>query len=157
MRFNKSQGQFLADVIAEWESNGTIDPETAHRLRGSFAIRPFDWAKLAMYSFLIAVLCVVIALVVLVADDFLVELIERFYSAPDSALCIGFGVLAVVVFYAGLRKRRSCPENVFGNESVLFVAVLFAALCIRFLGNVLDDGSGHYSLLLRLAAGLYGV
>ncbi len=157
MQFNKNQGHFLFDVIADWESDGTIEPETADRLRKSFSIRPFDWGRLAMYSFLIAVLCVLIALVVLVADDFLVELIERFYSAPDSALCIGFGALAAVVFYGGLRKRRTCPENVFGNESVLFVAVLFAALCIRFLGNVLDDGSGHYSLLLLLAAVLYAV
>ncbi|MCC8116462.1 MAG: DUF2157 domain-containing protein [Planctomycetes bacterium] len=157
MQFNKNQGHFLSEVITEWERDGTVDPETATTLRNSFSIRPFDWAKLAMYSFFIAVVCVVIALIVLVADDFLVDLIERFYSAPDSALCLGFGVLAAVVFYAGLRKRRSHPENVFGNESVLFVAVLFTALSVRFLGNVLDDGSGHYSLLLLLAALLYGV
>lgn len=157
MRFNKAQGQFLADVIGQWQNGGTIDSETAKALKDSFSIRPFDWAKLAMYSFIVAIVCAIIAVTVLVADDFLVELIERFYSAPDSAVCLLFGGLAAVAFYVGLRKRRSRPQNVFGNEAILFVGVLFTALSISFLGKILDSGSGHFSLLLLFAAVVYGV
>lgn len=157
MRFNRKQGQFLADVISQWEADGTVNPETADTLKNSYAIRPFDWRRLAKYSFLIAVICAVVAVGALVADEYLLALIEEIFSAPDNVLCIFFAVLSAIAFYAGLRKRRSRPENAFGNEAVLFVGVLLAAASITFLGRFLDDGSGHFSILLLLAAVLYGV
>lgn len=157
MRFNKNQGAFLDQVVSRWEADGTVDSETASRLKGSYTIRPFDWRRLAMYSFIIAVLCAVIAAGAILADDYLLELIGALFSAPDSALCLIFSGLATGVFYLGLRARRRHPESVFGNEAILLVAVLLAAVAIVFLGKMLDRGSGHFSLLLLLAAVLYGV
>ncbi len=157
MHFNRKKGDFLAEVIDRWRENGTIDAETATKLEVSFQIRPFDWGKLAMYSFIIAIICGIIAFTALIAEDFLVELVERFFEAPDGVLCLMFAGLAAIVYYLGFRKRRSHPQNVFGNEAVLFIAVLLTAVSIGFLGKLLDRGSGHFSLLLLLAAVLYGV
>jgi hypothetical protein len=51
MIFNKSQGKFLHGVINQWVNEETIPQKTADHLRWSFSIRPFDWKKLARYSF----------------------------------------------------------------------------------------------------------
>lgn len=157
MRYNKKQGAFLAEVISHWETDGTVDAETAGRLKSSYAVRPFDWRRLAMYSFIIAVVCAVIAAGAILADDYLLLLIERFFSAPDSVLFLLFAGLAAAVFFIGARARRRHPESSFGNEAILLVAVLLTAVAIVFLGRLLDTGSGHFSLLLLLAAVLYGV
>lgn len=157
MRFNKRQGQFLTETIDRWRADGTITQDTANALKGSFTIRPFDWKRLARYSFVIAIVCVVIAVGALVADDFLVKLFERFFSAPDGVLSLFFAGFAAIVFYVGLGMRRAHPRNVFSSEAVLFIAVLLAAVAIGFLGRAVDNGSGHFSLLLLLAAVLYGV
>ncbi len=156
MRFNRKQGQFLREVIARWETDGTIGADTANALKNSFAVRPFDWARLARYAFIIALACAVVAVGSVVADKRLADLIERVFSAPDGALCLFFAGMAAMVFYYGLRLRRASPENAFANEAVLFVAVLLLAAAVAFLGRMLDRGSGQVAPLLLLAALLYG-
>lgn len=156
MRFNRRQGNFLRKIIGQWESDGTVTPEVAKTLQGSFAIRSFDWARLAKYSFIVAVICAIISLSAMLADQYLIDLMHRLFTAPDTFLFLLFAGAAALVFYIGLRKRRRHPEKTFGNEAVLFVAVVFAAVAIVFLGKLLDRGTGHFSLLLLLAAVLYG-
>ena len=57
MNFNKKQGKFLSEIINRWESDETISKEMAGKLRDSFSIKPFDWKRLAKYSFWIAIIC----------------------------------------------------------------------------------------------------
>lgn len=156
MRFNKKQAEFLEEVVSQWEANGIISADTANILKNSYAVRPFDWSRLARYSFLIAVACAVIAVGAVIADENLLDVIELVFSAPDAALCLVFAGLAAAVFYVGFRLRRSRPENVFGNEAALCVAVFLLAASMTFLGRILDSGNGHFSPVLLLAAVLYG-
>ncbi len=161
MRFNKKQGHFLGETIAQWEQDGTINAETAGTLRGSYAIRSFDWNRLAKYSFIIAIVCAIIAFSAIVADEYLVELLMHYvdilFNSSDAALSLIFGIMAAVVFYAGYVCRKKYPKRLFSNEAVLFCAVVLAASSIAFFGKAVDSGSGHFSLLLLIAAVLYGV
>ena len=68
MKLNKSQGDLLKRVIERWEADGTIDVSTADRLKGSYTVRSFEWKELAKYSFWIAIVCGVIAVVSVLAD-----------------------------------------------------------------------------------------
>lgn len=157
MLFNKKHGNFLASVISQWERDGVVDPATATALKNSYQIRSFDWGRLAKWSFVIALVCAVIGFGAIVADKQLAALIMRFIDAPDSFLCAFFGCLAAAAFFLGYLKRRRQPRNILGNEALLFLGVVSAATSIGFLGRVLDTGNGHFSLLLLLAAVLYGV
>lgn len=161
MRFNKKQGHFIAETIAQWEQDGTINAETAGTLRGSYTIRSFDWNRLAKYSFIIAIVCAIIAFSAVVADKYLVDLLMHYvdvlFSSSDAALSLIFGIMAAVVFYAGYVCRKKYPTRVFSNEAVLFCAVVLAASSIAFFGKAVDSGSGHFSLLLLIAAVLYGI
>jgi hypothetical protein len=78
MIFNKTQGKFLHGVIDQWADDQTIAQETADLLRQSFSIRPFDWKKLAKYSFWIAITCFVIAVGSVLADRALLRLLRLF-------------------------------------------------------------------------------
>jgi hypothetical protein len=156
MIFNKTHGKFLLDVIGQWEDEKTIPPETAALLRHSFSIRPFDWKKLAKYSFWIALICLLIAVGSILADRALLKLLRLFFDMPDGVRSLGLALFAAAVFYAGLCRRREKPERVFSNEAIFFLGVLLCAASIVFLGRAIDTGSGHFSLLLLLATIIYG-
>ena len=106
MKYNKKQGLFLNDTISDWEKNGTITSETADTLRNSYSIRPFDYKKLAKYSFWIAIICTITAVGAIIADEFLIDLIESFFSSSNIGLCLTFAALSSVIYYAGLKRRQ---------------------------------------------------
>ena len=157
MIFNQSQGKFLHKVIDQWADENTIPPETADLLRQSFSIRPFDWKKLAKYSFWIALICFVIAVASVLADRALLDLLALFFDMPASIRSLELMVFAAGVFYFGLSRRRRSPNRVFSTEAIFFLGVLLSAGSIAFLGEALDTGSGHFSLLFLLATIIYGL
>jgi hypothetical protein len=107
MIFNKTQGKFLHRVINQWADEETIPRETADLLRQSFSIRPFDWKKLAKYSFWIAIACFVIALGSVLADRALLALLARLFQLSDALRSLGLALFAAGAFYLGLSRRRA--------------------------------------------------
>lgn len=156
MIFNKTQGSFLHDVIRQWENNEVVPQETAELLRQSFSIRPFDWKKLAKYAFWVAIICFVIAIGSILADEALLRLLAVLFNMPDSLRCLGLAFLAALVFYFGFSRCRKKPERIFSNEAIFFLGVLLCAASITFLGKAIDTGSGHFPPLFLLAAIIYG-
>jgi len=154
---NKTQGKFLHSIINQWVENQTIPPETGELLRQGFSIRPFDWKKLAKYSFWVSLICFVIAAGSLLADKVLLEWLEAFFTLSDALRSFGLAVLSALVFYFGLSRRRAKPKRVFSNEAIFFLGVLLCAGSIVFLGMAIDTGSGHFSLLFLLATLVYGI
>lgn len=157
MKLNKSQGDLLKRVIERWETEGTIDTDVADRLKGSYEIRSFEWRELAKYSFWIAVVCGVIAVVAVVADHLIMDLLERLFFSSYALASGVFAVLAALVYYWGWKRRQKVPYKVFSNETILFLGVLLTAVSVGYLGAALDNGSGHFSLLFLLAAVIYAV
>ena len=157
MKLNKSQGDLLKRVIEQWEAEGTIDTGTADRLKESYTVRSFEWKELAKYSFWIAIVCGVIAVVSVLADHLIMDLLERLFLSSYSLASGVFAVLATLVYYWGWKRRKRMPYKVFSNETILFLGVLLTAVSVGYLGAALDSGSGHFSLLFLLAAVIYGV
>jgi hypothetical protein len=157
MIFNKTQGKFLHGVIDQWVNDETIPQETAELLRQSFSVRPFDWKKLAKYSFWIAIACFVVAVASVLADQALLRMLRLLFDMPDGIRSLSLALFAAGVFYFGLSRHRRKPDRIFSNEAIFFLGVLLCAGSIAFLGKALDTGSGHFSLLLLLAAIVYGV
>ncbi|MBL0024518.1 MAG: hypothetical protein WBP08_03570 [Saprospiraceae bacterium] len=121
MYFNKKQGQFLNATIDIWEFNGTISNETADTLKKSYSIRPFDWKKLAKYSFWIALICGIISFGAIIADNILIDLIKKLFTSSNIGLCVTFSALAAASYYPGLRRWQNKPENVVSNEAIFFL------------------------------------
>ncbi|UII20293.1 DUF2157 domain-containing protein [Fulvivirga ligni] len=151
MKLNKKQGDFLTDTIDEWEQNSVITPDEAEKLKNSYSIRPFDWKGLATYSFWIAVICGVISVVSIMADGIVIELIEKFFTSFDVGACILFSLLAAGAFYLGLKRRKTMPLKTMSNEALFLAGALFTSVAIGYLGEAIDTGSGHYSLLFLLS------
>ncbi len=153
----KKHHRIVTQAIKGWRENGVLDEPTARKLGESIAVASFDWQKTARYAFIVAIVCLVIAVSAILADRVLMKLLMQFFSAPAAVKCGFFALLAALIFRAGLMSRKRYPHRVYSNEAVFFLGVLALAAAVFFLGVTLDTGTGHYSLLFLIASALYAL
>src|SRR5262245_31306025 len=101
----KRQYRLLMQAIQRWRQDGVVSAEVAETLRRSVAPARFDWRRVAAYSFVIAIACLVIAVAAAVADRFLMELLARLFSAPAAMKSLAFAAVALVVFAWAVTRR----------------------------------------------------
>jgi hypothetical protein len=157
LRLTKKKAKLVKEVIQHWIAENIITSEEGNKLLDSYEIVKFDWKRLAKYSFWISLICIVIAVGSIIADKVFMELLAKIFRAPDIIKCLFFAVVAGGLYYLGIKRREKRPEKIFSNEAVFFLGVLATAVSIAFFGKVIDTGSGHFSILLLLAAVIYAV
>jgi hypothetical protein len=153
----RKQHAVVVRTIGRWRENAVIDEAADARLRASLSIAAFDWQRTARYAFVVAIVCLVISVGAIVADDVLMRLLRRLFNSPAAVKCAIFAAVSAAIFWSGLRLRKKHPHRVYSNEAVFFLGVLALAMSILFLGVAIDTGSGHYSLLFLLASVLYAL
>ena len=84
-------------------------------------------------------------------------MIERFFASSYITLCLVFAVLASVTYFLALQLRKKFPQKVFSNETIFFAGILLTAASIFYFGKSIDNGSGHFSILLLIASFIYGL
>lgn len=157
MQVSKKEGQVLDSAIKHWLDSDVISEPESQKLRESYEVTSFDWKRVAKYSFWLAISCIVISVSSVVADKWLMEIFESIFNAPDSIKCIGFAIFSGALYFLGVRRKNKYPDKVYSNEAIFFLGIVTTAAAIAFLGKALDTGSGHFSVLLLLAAILYGL
>ena len=147
----------MEGVVRQWIADKTVTQEEGEKLLESYEIVGFDWKRLAKYSFWVSLICIVIAVGSILADKALMALLAKIFRAPDIIKCLFLGGISAALYYAGLRRRGKNPEKVFSNEAIFALGVFATAGAIGFFGKVIDTGSGHFSLLVLLAAIIYAI
>lgn len=151
------QAAVLRNAIEQWRHDGLLADAQATQLAGSIVVQPFDWRRLAKYSFWTALFCIVTAVNAALADRILLELLEHLFDAPAAAKCIGLALMSAGLYWWGVRRRALEPTQGYRNEAILFLGVLATAGAMYQLGMALDTGSGHFSILLLLSFLVYAV
>lgn len=156
MRVNRNQANTLKAAIAHWNRNGLLDEKSTSALQQDIEVVPFDWKRLAKYSFWVAMICIVTSVGAVLADKALLALLESIFNAPHIVKFFGLAIVSSFIYWAGIRRRAIHPSKVFSNEAILFFGVMATAGAIYQLGRAFDTGSGHFSLLLLLSFFVYG-
>jgi uncharacterized membrane protein len=157
MKVSRKQAVVLRHAIHSWKQAGLLDPVVAAKLDADLDVSAFDWKKLAKYSFWVAIVCIVISVGAVLADQILLEMLAQIFNAPPSVKCLVLGALSACIYGFGLRRRTREPDKEFSNEAILFIGVLTTAGAVYQFGKALDNGSGHFSVLLLLSFFIYGV
>jgi hypothetical protein len=157
MKLPRKQAAFLRESIEQWKRDGLLADAQATQLTSTIVVQPFDWRRLAKYSFWIALFSIVSSVSAALSDQWLVNLLERLFDAPAAAKCVGLSLLAAGLYWWGVHRRALDPAQVYRNEAILFLGVLVTAGAIYQLGMALDTGSGHFSILLLLSFLIYGI
>jgi len=157
MKVSRSHASVIRKAIDHWTQAGMIDAKVAAALTADTEISKFDWKRLAKYSFWIAIVCIVISISALFADQALLKLLSGILNAPYIVKFIGLACLSALIYWFAFRRRRDHPAKVFSNEAILFIAVLTTADAVYELGRVMDSGNGHFSILLLLSFAIYAL
>ncbi len=155
MKVNKKQASFILKKIQEWKSSDVLDDTTALRMQESLEIIPFDFKKLAKYSFWISVSCMVAAVISFFADDVLRRFIEKLFNTSHVIKFLLFSFFSIVIYLFTFLRRQRKPDLLYSHEALFAVASFIAIGSFYQLGMMIDSGKGHFSLLLLLAFGVY--
>ena len=161
MRLPKKKAKIVLDAVASLQADGVIAPETAGAIRDNVEPINFDWRRLARYSFIVALICVVIAILTALFDEAIIKwlermmpLITRLFRAPPPVRAGGLTVLSTLIIWLGLKHRAKFPEKIYGSEAIFTFGVLGIAGAVFTLSKMLQyDGRDTY--LLTLAGVIY--
>lgn len=156
MRLTKKQAKIVHSTIDAWIEGNVISQDRGKILFESYEVVGFDWKRLARYSFWISIICIIISVGAIVADDYLRALLSKILNAPAIIECLATSIVAAFLYYFGIKRKVRRPEKIFSNEAIFFPGVLVTAVSIVFFGEAINTGSGHFSILLLLAAIIYG-
>ncbi|PSW20882.1 hypothetical protein C9I98_07595 [Photobacterium sanctipauli] len=157
MKISKRQEKTLSQAIQHWEDEQTISEETAEQLRNSYEVVGFDWKLIAVYSFWIAITCFIISIGVLLADDYLMELLAKLIDTPASVLAVISAMLAAGVFWLGQKRRTTHPDKHISNEAIYFFGVLFTAVSVGFMKETALFARWDDPPFLLLLTVVYGI
>jgi len=152
----KAKARIVLEATEELQRVNVIDATTARLIREAIRPFPFDWRRLARYAFILAVVCVAIAVSAALADQWLLGILRRFFSMRWGVRSLGCAFVSAGVIALGFRLRQRHPGRIYSSEAILFLGVLGIAESIFCLGRAIGSESGHYSLLVLLAALVYG-
>lgn len=156
MKVSKKTADILFHAIDEWKKEKSISDSEAENLKRNIDIVPINWKKIASYALYLAIGCIVFSIGAVIADQWLIDLLVRFFSSSDLGLCIIFSLLACVMFYWGMKLKSKYPTQTLTNEFVILAGAVFTAISVIYFGKLIDTDSGHFSLLLILTAFIYG-
>ena len=157
MKLTRKNAKILNSAIEVWVKEQQLSYDQGQTLLKSIEVVGFDWKRLAKYSFWVAIICIVISVGSILADDYLMRLLANLFNAPDIAKSIFAAMVSALLYSYGIKRKYKIPEKVFSNEALFFLGVLATAGSIAFLGRAIDTGAGHFSLLILLAAIVYGL
>lgn len=157
MKLSKQKAKVLNSAISNWEKEQLISDEQANKLRNSYQVVGFDWKLLAVYSFWIAITCFIISIGVLLADDYLMDLLAQIIDTPASILSVISAGIAVLFYRAGIRRREKNPVKNISNEATFFFGVFMTAVSIGFLSETALLSTTHDAFLLLLLTVIYTV
>ena len=154
MFVTKSRAKIIKKALVDWKNEGLLEAGKAEELEKSIKIAAFDYKKLAKWAFLVACLCFAVSFLSLFANEFIVAFLKIISRIPLGRFVLAAAGAGAMYCFA-LSRIRSDPRRVFFNEAMMTLAVFLTAWAVAELGLLLDTGSGHYSLLLLLACGIY--
>lgn len=159
MQLNKSQADFLEAMIERWQQTKIITEEKAGELKKSYSIRAFDWKNVAKYAFIFAVVSGVIAVVATFADRKLIHLfyalIDEVFHASNLVLGLLCGIISLIFFYFGQKRKQHKPDTFFTNEGFILMGAAFTAFTAANFANLSGKGDAYYITTFLLAAILY--
>ncbi len=157
MKLNRKNAQVVQSAIRSWVAEDVISPEQGEQLQAHVQISHFDWQRLAHYSFWIAIICIIVSVSAILSDKYLMALLEKLFSAPQTIKFASASLLTAGIYYVGVRRRSTHPQKRFSNEALFFLGVLGTALSITLFGQMIQLTKDQSTLLLLLAALTYGV
>lgn len=161
MKFSKTEAEKVKKMLLQWEAEGKLSHDKVVELLDSEAFSrseepTFDWKNLSFLAFFFAVLCIIMATTLLIADDWLERFINTLFDVHDGIKSLLFFILSGFLYFLATKRRARFPKKVFSNEALFLFGSISVAFGITYLGFALGMADGYFPVLILLAACIFG-
>ena len=111
MKVNKKEAELLQKAIKYWTKKEMVSERQAEELNQSYEQIKFDWQALSFYAFVFAIASILISAIALLADKWLMEMLEKIVDASEGLKATFFSISSILLFYYGQKFRRSNPDK----------------------------------------------
>jgi hypothetical protein len=152
MQISKKDKVVIDKAINHWKSKGLIDSEKSKQLNESIEVKAFNWQSLAYYSFLFALVSLLIAVVSIFADQALLDLIDSLISTSYLTKSITFLSLGILFFWFDYRYNLKRKRKKYSKEVFSFFGAIFLAITTGFISFIfkMEENPGIFILGLAL-------
>lgn len=169
IKLNSNEVQLVQSLLEQWRIRQLLSPATCSQLVGTIELQdPFDWNRLAKYTFRLSLVCLIIAVISLIFDSAFLKLIYKVLEINAYARAAITTALSAGIHYHAYRRSRKLPAEVWMNEAihavgaiVLSLAALQLAEAVHGLkmhhGGVIDVRGRRIIWLLACAYALIGI
>ncbi|WP_375578285.1 hypothetical protein ABWH96_14760 [Marivirga tractuosa] len=151
MQISKKEKETITKALSYWENSGLIEAQKASELDKSIKIKAFNWQSLAYYSFLFAVVSLLIAVISIFADKALLDLIDSLISTSYITKSITFLALSALFFWFDYRYNLKKIRKKYSKEVFAFLGCIFLAISTGFISFIFGMGENPGVFILGLA------
>jgi len=145
MRLPKKKTKIVLNAVATLQEERVINSETADAIRAHVEPISFDWRRLARYSFIVSIICVVISVLAAIFDEVIIRWFERvlpyiarLFNAPPPVRSGALFLLSAVIIWLGLKRRAKFPIRIYSNEAIFTFGVLGIAGAVYSLSKMVQ-------------------
>ena len=146
---SSSQSKLVQSLLQEWTDHKLLTAQQQEKLLGSIETQdPFDWQRLAKYTWRLSIICLVIAMFSLLTDRLFQKIIEKILALPAPLRAALTFVVAITIHVYGYYQQQRSPLQVWANEAVHALGCMILGLAAVQLAESMavfkpiDDG-GH--------------
>lgn len=156
MKVNRKEAALLEKSIQRWKQEALISEAQANTLQNSFERAKFDWQHLSFYAFVFAITSIIISGIALLADKWLMEMLEKIVDASEGYKAVFFSIASFLLFHYGQKTRKNKPDKVYSHTALNLLGIMTTAVAIGYFSIFFTNNSGHFSLFILFASFLYG-
>ncbi len=152
MKVSKKDKSVVKKALKIWEDQQLISPQKASELEASLIEKPFNWQALAYYSFIFAVISLLIAVLSIFADKALLDLIDSLISTSYLTKSFTFLMLSGLAFWLDWRYEQANAKKKYSKEVFSFFGCVLLAIGVGFLSFLLgmEEKPGILIFLLSI-------
>ena len=157
MKLHKKRAETVIQALEEWNREELISSDLERKLKGTIEIEPFDWRRLARYSFVISIIAFIISVGSIVSDRALMKLIDAYFGAPAAVKATSLVAVSALFFLWGVHRKKFKQDMVFRNEAIFSLGVLSYAAALFYVGQLFHLETESYRRLAFVGCISYGV
>jgi hypothetical protein len=136
MKLNLKQKDTTLKLIDWWEEQGLLADGQSHKLKESLEIKSINWKKVAEYLMILAIISIVVAFLTLVADEWILSILERLFQISDLAILILLLALSGGFIFAAWRMDPHRKKQRISMEALLLLSSLSFAGGLNYFSKI---------------------
>ncbi len=140
MKLKKKQADVAEQLIDWWDEGGFLEEGQANRLKNTLQRKSINLKKVAEYLMGLAIVSLVVAFFQLVADEWILGILERLFEISDFALFLFLIFLSLLFYGFGMRLHNQESGVPLSKHALLFMGSLAFGGALHYLGKYSEAG-----------------